>query len=363
MPKVLLTGGGTAGHVTPNIALFPYLKEKGFDIEYIGSYEGIERELIEPFGVPYTGIATGKMRRYLSAKNVSDVFRVIKGTGEAKKYMKEKKPDVVFSKGGFVAVPVVWAAASCKIPVVIHESDLSPGLANKLCYSKANVICYNFPETEKYLNDAGCADKAVRTGLPIRDGLKDGSPEKGRELCGFTGEKPVLVVIGGSLGAVHVNNAVRATLPQLLEKFQVAHICGEGKTDETLDGTPGYKQFGYLNKELADVLAASDILISRAGANAIWEIVALHKPAVLIPLGTAASRGDQILNAQSFKEQGFAEVLTEEELSTESLFGAVCSVYENREKYIAAMKDAGTHNAAAQVADIIAAQLADQQQG
>ena len=357
MPKVLLTGGGTAGHVTPNIALFPYLKERGFDIEYIGSYNGIEKELITPLGVPYTGIATGKMRRYLSAKNVSDVFRIIKGTGEAKKHMQARRPDVVFSKGGFVAVPVVWAAASCGIPVVIHESDLSPGLANKLCYSKANVICYNFPETEKYLKDSGCEEKMIRTGLPIRDSLRHGSAEKGRALCGFTDEKPVLVVIGGSLGALHVNNAVKATLPQLLEKFQVAHICGEGKTDETLDGTPGYKQFTYLNKELADVLAAADVLISRAGANAIWELAALHKPAVLIPLGTGASRGDQILNAQSFKEQGFAEVLLEENLSTGSLFSMVCKVYDNREKYIDAMRDAGTHNAAEQVADIIAGQI------
>ena len=357
MPKVLLTGGGTAGHVTPNIALFPYLKERGFDIEYIGSYQGIEKELVMPLGVPYIGISTGKLRRYLSTKNVSDIFRVIKGTGEAKKYMKESKPDVVFSKGGFVAVPVVWAAASCGIPVVIHESDLSPGLANKLCYSRANVICYNFPETEKYLKSSGCEEKIIRTGLPIRDSLKNGSAEKGRTLCGFTEEKPVLAVIGGSLGAVHVNNAVKATLPQLLEKFQVAHICGEGKTDETLNGTPGYKQFGYLNKELANVLAAADILISRAGANVIWELAALHKPAVLIPLGTAASRGDQILNAQSFKEQGFAEVLPEEDLSTGSLFSLVCRVYDNREKYIDAMKEAGTHNAAAQVADIIAGQV------
>lgn len=356
MPKVLLTGGGTAGHVTPNIALIPYLKEKGFDIEYIGSYEGIERQLTEPLGIPYTGIATGKMRRYLSAKNVSDIFRVMKGTGEAKKYMKERRPDVVFSKGGFVAVPVVWAAASLGIPVVIHESDLSPGLANKLCCSKARVICYNFPETGSYLEKAGYGEKAVRTGLPIRDSLRQGSAEKGRALCGFTDEKPVLVVIGGSLGAVHVNNAVKAALPDLLKKFQIAHICGEGKTDDSIGDIAGYKQFGYLNKELADVLAASDILISRAGANAIWEIAALHKPAVLIPLGTAASRGDQILNAQSFKDQGFAEVLPEEELSTVSLYKTVCSVYENREKYIAAMKNAGTHNAAAQVADIIAAQ-------
>lgn len=358
MPKVLLTGGGTAGHVTPNIALLPYLREKGFEIEYMGSYDGIEKTLIEQFDdIKYTGIASGKLRRYLSAKNVSDMFHVMKGINEAKAYMKESRPDVVFSKGGFVTVPVVAAAASAHVPVIIHESDLSPGLANKLSYGKANLVCYNFPETAEYLHSKGLEGKTIQTGLPIRDELKKGSPEKGRELCGFNTEKPILVVIGGSLGALHVNEVVKAALPKLLERFQVAHICGEGKTDSSLDGTPGYVQFTYLNKELADLLACCDCLISRAGANVIWELAAIHKPALLIPLGGKASRGDQILNAQSFKKMGFADVLHEEDMTPESLFADICGIYENRAIFIKAMEDAGTHNAAAQIADLIASQV------
>ena len=208
MPKILLTGGGTAGHVTPNIALIPYLKEKGFEIEYMGSYEGIEKELIEKEGIPYTGIDSGKLRRYLSLQNLKDPAHIIHGFKEAKDYIKQARPDVLFSKGGFVAVPVVFAAAACHIPVVIHESDLTPGLANKLCIPKADKICFNFPESEKYLKGKG-----IHTGLPIRRELFKGSANRGLITCDFTSEKPVLMVIGGSLGSLNINNAVRAALP------------------------------------------------------------------------------------------------------------------------------------------------------
>ena len=213
MKKIDLTGGGTAGHVTPNIALIPALKEAGYEVAYVGSYNGIEKTLMGDLGIPYTGIATGKFRRYLDIKNFTDPFRIMKGFGEAKKYLKQYKPDVVFSKGGFVSVPVVRAAASLGIPCIIHESDMSPGLANKLCYGSASVICCNFPETVSSLPQK----KAVLTGTPIRAELFTGDAEKGRELCGFTDDKPVLMVTGGSLGAVTVNQAVRDALPVLLQ--------------------------------------------------------------------------------------------------------------------------------------------------
>ena len=348
MPKVLLTGGGTAGHVTPNLALVPYLKERGFEIEYMGSYDGIEKKLVEKEGIPYTGIDSGKLRRYLSVQNLKDPAHILKGIKEAKEYMKENRPDVVFSKGGFVAVPVIFAAAKYKIPIVIHESDLSPGLANKLCIPKADKICYSFPETEAYLKGKG-----IHTGLPIRDQLLQGDPAKGRAMCGFNTDKPVLLVIGGSLGSLNVNNAVRNALDGLLVNFQVAHICGQGKMDSTFDGREGYKQFEYVGDGLNDLMAMSEIFISRAGANVICEIQALRKPAVLIPLGTDASRGDQILNAESFKKRGFSETLLEENLSTESLLATVNRVYEDREQYISAMEAADNGNAAAAVADII----------
>ena len=210
MKRIVLTGGGTAGHVTPNIALIPRLKELGYDIHYIGTYDGIERKLIEEIGIPYYGISSGKLRRYFDVKNFSDPFRVIKGYFQAKKLMKKLKPDIVFSKGGFVAVPVVLAAKHSHIPSIIHESDMTPGLANKLSIPSATKICCNFPETMSHLPEG----RAVLTGSPIRQELLTGNKLAGLKFCGFTANKPVILVIGGSLGAVAVNNAIRKILPE-----------------------------------------------------------------------------------------------------------------------------------------------------
>ena len=333
MKHIVLTGGGTAGHVTPNIALIPTLKAAGYQISYIGSYEGIERKLIEEMGIPYYGISSGKLRRYFDPKNFSDPFRVLKGFHEAKKLLKKLKPDVVFSKGGFVTVPVVIAAKRCKIPAIIHESDMTPGLANKLCIPSAVKVCCNFPETVSSLP----ADKAVLTGTPIRQELMKGDKEAGRQFCGFTSDKPVLRVIGGSLGAASVNDHIRKILPELLKAFQVIHLCGKGKMDETLKGTEGYVQYEYIKEELPDLFALSDVVISRAGANAICEISALHKPNLLIPLSANASRGDQILNARSFEKQGFSMVLEEEEITDEKLLDTIHQLYDNRHSFEEAM--------------------------
>ena len=349
MKRIVLTGGGTAGHVTPNIALLPALKEAGYEISYMGSYEGIEKRLIEDFQIPYTGISTGKFRRYLDIKNLTDPFRVIKGYSEAKKYLKQWKPDVVFSKGGFVSVPVVRAAASLKIPCIIHESDMTPGLANKLCFPVAKKICCNFPETYETLP----ADKAVLTGTPIRKELSQGNKLAGLDMCGFTANKPVIMVIGGSLGAANVNKAVRDALPQLLEKFQVVHLCGKDKLDNLLLTTPGYKQFEYIKDELKDIFAMADIVISRAGANAICELLALRKPNILIPLPAASSRGDQILNADSFEKQGFSIVVHEDDLTTKLLVDKVHELYENRQKYTDAMKGSGQMDSIPRIMELI----------
>lgn len=349
MKRIVLTGGGTAGHVTPNIALLPALKEAGYEISYMGSYEGIEKRLIEDFQIPYTGISTGKFRRYLDIKNLTDPFRVIKGYSEAKKYLKQWKPDVVFSKGGFVSVPVVRAAASLKIPCIIHESDMTPGLANKLCFPVAKKICCNFPETYETLP----SDKAVLTGTPIRKELSQGNKLAGLDMCGFTANKPVIMVIGGSLGAANVNKAVRDALPQLLETFQVVHLCGKDKLDNLLLTTPGYKQFEYIKDELKDIFAMADIVISRAGANAICELLALRKPNILIPLPAASSRGDQILNADSFEKQGFSIVVHEDDLTTKLLVDKVHELYENRRKYTDAMKGSGQMDSIPRIMELI----------
>ena len=335
MKRIILTGGGTAGHVTPNIALIPKLRELGFDIHYIGSYNGIEKDLIEPFGIPYHGISSGKLRRYFSLQNFTDPFRVIKGFGEARKLIKNLKPDVIFSKGGFVSVPVVLAGKKCKVPVIIHESDMTPGLANKIAIPSAAKICCNFPETLDCLPEG----KAVLTGSPIRQELLSGNKIAAMDLCKFTADKPVILVIGGSLGSVVVNNAVRESLPCLLKDLQIIHLCGKGKTDESLKNTKGYCQFEYVKDELRDIFALSEIVISRAGANAICELLALRKPNLLIPLSAKASRGDQILNARSFERQGFSMVLEEEDLTKETLTSTVYKLFEKRGSYVDAMRN------------------------
>lgn len=328
--KIVLTGGGTAGHVTPNLALIPELKKAGYEISYIGSYDGIEKRLIADFGIPYYGVSTGKFRRYLDPKNFSDPFRIIKGFAEAKKILKELKPDVIFSKGGFVSVPVVRAAASLKIPCIIHESDITPGLANKLCIPVATKVCCNFPETVQYIPE----EKSVLTGTPIRSELTEGSRQKALELCGFSDEKPVVLVIGGSQGAGSINKIIRETLQKILASYQVIHICGKEKVDNLLLNQPGYKQFEFLKEDLKDVFALSDVVISRAGANSICELLALRKPNLLIPLPATASRGDQLLNAASFETQGFSIVLHEEDLDEKSLLNSLNTLYQNRQQYI-----------------------------
>ena len=333
MKRIILTGGGTAGHVTPNIALLPRLRELQYDIHYIGSYNGIEKSLIEKQGVPYHGISSGKLRRYFSLQNFTDPFRVLKGFGEANKIIKELKPDVIFSKGGFVSVPVVIAGKRNHVPVIIHESDMTPGLANKISIPSAVKVCCNFPETLKALPE----DKAVLTGSPIRQELMTGDKEKARSFCGFKETKPVILIVGGSLGAAAVNQAVRKILPQLLKEFQIIHLCGKGKLDDSLKGLDGYAQFEYIQDELKDLFALSDIVISRAGANAICELLALRKPNLLIPLSASASRGDQILNARSFERQKFSMVLEEEELTDELLLSSIHKLYDSRESYIEAM--------------------------
>lgn len=351
MKRIILTGGGTAGHVTPNIALLPRLKELQYDVHYIGSYNGIEKELIEQFGIPYHGISSGKLRRYFSVQNFTDPFRVLKGLGEAKKLVKILKPDVIFSKGGFVSVPVVMAGKSRHVPVIIHESDMTPGLANKLALPSATKVCCNFPETLNHLPEG----KAVLTGSPIRQELLSGDKYKAKEFLGFTSDKPVIMVIGGSLGSVAVNEAVRGILPDLLKQFQVVHLCGKGKLDASLNHLDGYAQFEYIKDELKDLFALTDLVISRAGANAICELLALHKPNLLIPLPASQSRGDQLLNARSFERQGYSVVLEEETLTRDLLLDTILRLYGDRDTYINAMKRSPQQNSIDTIIDLIEA--------
>ncbi|OON96437.1 MAG: undecaprenyldiphospho-muramoylpentapeptide beta-N-acetylglucosaminyltransferase [Epulopiscium sp. Nele67-Bin005] len=333
MKTIVLTGGGTAGHVTPNIALIPRLVEEGWDIKYIGSKTGIEKELIEKEKIPYYGISSGKLRRYLSLENMKDPFKVVKGLHDAYKLLKKIKPQLVFSKGGYVTVPVVLAAKMLHIPVIIHESDITPGLANKIASKGASKICVNFPETLNYVGKKG-----VLTGTPIRKELFEGNSDEGFKICEFQSRKPVLLMMGGSLGAKAINEVLREALPELLPTFNVVHICGKNNMDTSLNSLKGYKQFEYVGTELRHIFKMTDVMLSRAGANALAEIVALNLPNVLIPLSKAASRGDQILNANSMKKQGVSEVIEEEELTKEGLVDTINKVYTNRETFLKAMR-------------------------
>lgn len=349
MARIILTGGGTAGHVTPNIALIPELKERKFDIYYIGTKAGIERKLIEDMGIKYFPITAGKLRRYFDLKNFTDIARIIKGFGQSLKTIKKIRPDIIFSKGGFVSTPVVWAAHLCKVPVVIHESDITPGLANKLSTPFANKVCYAFPETSKYIQKK----EAYMTGIPIRKELFNGNVNQGMKMCDFAAGKPILLVMGGSQGSKFINDTVRAGLKELMSIFQVCHICGKGAIDNALRGVKGYKQFEYVTEEQPHLFAMADVVVSRAGATTLFELLALKKPNLLIPLSRRASRGDQILNAESFKKQGFSYVLYEDDMNIASFLEATLKVYKSRGEIISKMKTSNQGNSTMKVIDVI----------
>ncbi len=301
--RIVLTGGGTAGHVMPHLAILSELRKSNFDVVYIGS-GGIEKELAVKHGIPFHQISTGKLRRYFSLQNFLDVFRIVVGFFEAFVLMLRLRPAVIFSKGGFVAVPVTLAAWMCGVPVVTHESDYSPGLANKIIGPFSKKILYTFPETQKYLGSG----KAILVGSPVRPDLFSGDVETGRSYCGFSDKKPILLVMGGSQGAQRINDALRDVLPDLLSKFNIVHLTGKGKSINV--SSPGYRGFEFVGEQLKDIFAASELVVSRAGANSIFELLALNKPMLLIPL-EIGSRGDQILNANSFEAKGWASQLKE----------------------------------------------------
>ena len=349
MKKIVLTGGGTAGHVTPNIALIPKLQQLNYEIHYIGSYDGIEKKLIEELDIPYYGISSGKLRRYFNPKNFTDPFRVIKGFSQAKKIIDEINPDVVFSKGGFVTVPVIFAANAKKVPCIIHESDITPGLANKLSLPKATKVCCNFPETLESLP----IGKAILTGTPIRQELFLGNTIKGMEICNFKEKRPTILIIGGSLGSVIINEAIFSSIDDILKFFNVIHICGKDKTNPALSKKENYIQFEYVKHELTHLLALCDIVISRAGANAICELLALKKPSILIPLSLRASRGDQIANALSFEKLGYSHVIQEENLTTETLLSALKKVYNKKSDYINNMETRNSTDAITLITNLI----------
>ena len=349
MKKIVLTGGGTLGHVTPHLSLIPHLKEAGYEIHYIGTEKGMEAEKIRSLpGVTYHAVQSGKLRRYFSWQNFVDPFKVIAGAFQSARLMGKLRPDVVFSKGGFVAVPVVFGAWLHRVPVVCHESDLTPGLANRLCAPFARKIATTFPECAQALGP-----KAEMTGTPLRPELFRGSRARGLSLLGFDGSRPILLMMGGSSGAQAVNRALREALPRLTDQFDVAHICGKGNLDEGLQGARGYRQLEFLDAELPDALACADLVLSRAGSNALCEFQALCKPMLLVPYPKGASRGDQILNAQSLQRRGLAHVLLQEDMTADTLVRALEETWADREQLVSALHAAPPADGTRRVLEMI----------
>lgn len=358
--KIALTGGGTAGHVTPNIALYEELKKKNYNIIYIGTNNGMEKGIVTKYDIPFFSISSDKLRRYFSIDNIKTPFSVIKGFFDSIKILKQQKIDLVFSKGGYVTVPVVLAAYILKIPVVSHEADFTPGLANKINIPFSNVICTNFIETAKMIKH----NKGVFTGCPIRKKILNGDKEKAKNIFDFKEDKPVLLIIGGSSGSINLNNMVRENLDTLIKSFNIIHSCGKGKIDynfqegndkNTIYKFDSYKQYELITDELPEAYAYSDLIIARAGANVIFEILALKKLNLLIPLGKNASRGDQILNANSFKNHGYSDYLLEEEYENDkSLFlKKINEIMNNKDLYRFNMFNSEATNATEIIINII----------
>ena len=335
MKKIVLTGGGTAGHVTPHLAILPTLREEGYEIHYIGSKDGIEKSIIEKEGITYHAIHVGKLRRYFDWKNFSDIFRVLLGIRESKKLIKALRPDVCFSKGGFVSVPVAVACGKYRVPLLCHESDLTPGLATKIDSRFATKIATTFPECARALGS-----KAVCTGTPLRPQLYTGSREEGLRLAGFDGSRPVLMMTGGSLGAQSVNAVLREALPEITKTMDVIHLTGKGNLDESLMDMPGYKQFDFVSDEMPHLMAAADLVLSRAGSNTLCELHALKKAMLLVPYPKGASRGDQILNAESYEKRGLAMVLPQEKMTRETLTEAILALKDHSPALRAALEAA-----------------------
>ncbi|HGN7158986.1 TPA: undecaprenyldiphospho-muramoylpentapeptide beta-N-acetylglucosaminyltransferase [Staphylococcus aureus] len=335
MTKIAFTGGGTVGHVSVNLSLIPTALSQGYEALYIGSKNGIEREMIESQlpEIKYYTISSGKLRRYISLENAKDVFKVLKGILDARKVLKKEKPDLLFSKGGFVSVPVVIAAKSLNIPTIIHESDLTPGLANKIALKFAKKIYTTFEETLNYLPK----EKADFIGATIREDLKNGNAHNGYQLTGFNENKKVLLVMGGSLGSKKLNSIIRENLDALLQQYQVIHLTGKGLKDAQVKKS-GYIQYEFVKEDLTDLLAITDTVISRAGSNAIYEFLTLRIPMLLVPLGLDQSRGDQIDNANHFADKGYAKEIDEEQLTAQILLQELNEMEQERTRIINNMK-------------------------
>ncbi|MDY6398691.1 MAG: undecaprenyldiphospho-muramoylpentapeptide beta-N-acetylglucosaminyltransferase [Treponema sp.] len=317
----VFAGGGTGGHIYPGLAVADELRllasknNQEIKIVWLGNSSGMDKNLVEKSGSvdEFIGIPSGKLRRYFSFKNFSDLFKIFAGLIKSFFTLLKLKPAVLFSKGGFVSVPPCVAAKLLRIPVFTHECDFTPGLATRLNSRFATKILVSYEETKTYL-PSDKRDKAIVTGNPVRPVFYSTNPEEGKkflfsERSDYNPEKPILLVLGGSLGAHQINELVAQNLDWLCERFNVVHQCGAKDADSMPKNHEGYFLHPFIYKEMSDVISAADIVLSRAGANSIWECSVLGKPMVLIPLCGSGTRGDQVDNAHFFEERGAAIVL------------------------------------------------------
>ena len=346
MATIVLTGGGTAGHCIPHIAILPYIKNNFDEIYYIGSENGIEKNIISNASIPYFAIPCAKFNRSITTKNLTIPFKVASGIVSAGKILDKIKPDVVFSKGGYVSVPTVIAAKKRKIPVIAHESDLTMGLANKFTSKFCKKILTSFPET------ANTIKNGEYVGAPIRKSIYSANKTEALKGFGFSGKKPIILVTGGSQGAQAINKAIREALPDLLSKYDVIHICGKNNLLETLN-YKGYYQVEFLNK-IENAFACASVCVTRAGSNTLFELLSLKIPCVLIPLPKGNSRGDQVLNAAYFQKKGLVSVLPQENLTSESLALAINSTYANRDNIALKFEKYPIKDASRQISRILA---------
>ncbi|MDR2184519.1 MAG: undecaprenyldiphospho-muramoylpentapeptide beta-N-acetylglucosaminyltransferase [Treponema sp.] len=357
MVGIAFTGGGTGGHIYPGLAVAFYV-QKLFPcrIFWIGSVRGMDRSIVEEAGLEFFGVPSGKLRRYFSFQNLSDIVRIGAGFFAARKILGKERPALLFSKGGFVSVPPCAAAASLGIPVFTHESDFSPGLATRINARFAGRIFTAYEDTAAFFPEAVRA-RIELTGNPVRPAFRSADPARGRAFLRLGGDERILLILGGSQGAREINGMIRAVLPELTGPYVVVHQTGlnaESAPDLPAAG-PRYLPYSYIRNELPHVIAAAELVLGRSGAGTLWECAALGKPLILIPLAGSGTRGDQVENAGFFERAGAAAALRNP--SPEDVVQTVLALAGDAEKR-KAMAAAAAAIGAADGAKIIAQAIA-----
>jgi len=346
---IVFTGGGTLGHVMPNLPLIEHYQQEGWDVSYIGSKKGEEREKIEALGIRYYAIRTGKLRRYFDWQNFLDIFNVVMAIVQSFFILLKIRPNVVFSKGGYVALPPVVGAWLMRVPIVIHESDMTPGLTTKLSKRFAKKVCVSFQNAAKYFEKS----KVTWTGLPVRNLVFEANRARGLEVSGFDGTRPILLTFGGSLGAEFLNTMVREQVKNgKLSAYDVINICGREKLDQSMK-FDNYVQFESLADDFLHIMQAADLVITRGGATSLFELLAMQKIHVIVPLSKRASRGDQIHNARYFSELGVSSFIEEEEYTWEAMEQLMTTTLANKNNILDKIEQLEFANATQKVINVI----------